>query len=303
VVTSQPTILLTGASGFVGRALLPELQRSELVRCLVRDASRLEEVGPADVVEADLSDVGSLAPAIDGAQEVYYLVHSMEPGGDTSFVERDREAAANYVEVARSCGVRRTIYLGGVGADDESSEHIASRLEVEGLLGEAGPEFVALRASMIVGAGSASFGTLVRIVDRLPVLAFPSWRDRRTQPIAIADVVAALAAARHVEPGVYEIAGPDALSFQEMCEVIGELLGGERPSFPLPFSNARLEAAAASLVTGADAELLEPLMAGMHADLTVEQNALPGVFGIEPTPFRDAARDALAGMAGVSPIG
>lgn len=298
-MAQQATILLTGASGFVGGALLPELRRSELVRCLVRDASRLGDVEGADVVEADLGDIDSLGPALEGADEVYYLVHSMEPGGDGGFAERDRVAAENYVAVARRRGVRRTIYLGGIGADDASSEHIASRLEVERLLADAGPEFVALRASMIVGSGSASFGTLVRIVDRLPLLAFPSWRDRRTQPIAIADVVAALIAARGVEPGVYEVAGPDTLSFEEMTSVIGELLGSERPSFPLPFSNARLEALAASVVTGEDAELLEPLMAGLHSDLTVERNALEPVFGVTPTPFREAAAEAIRGMADV----
>ena len=298
-MSRQATILLTGASGFVGGALLPELRRSDVVRCLVRDASRLADVEDADVVEADLGDIDTLAPAIAGADEVYYLVHSMEPGGDGGFADRDRAAAENYVAIARECGVRRTIYLGGIGADDASSEHIASRLEVERTLAGAGPEFVALRASMIVGPGSASFGTLARIVDRLPVLAFPSWRDRRTQPIAIDDVVAALLAARSVEPGVYEIAGPDVLSFQEMTTIIGELLGSERPSFPLPFSNARLEALAASVVTGEGAELLEPLMAGLHSDLTIERNALEPVFGVTPTPFREAAAAAIRGMADV----
>ena len=299
-MSSQATILLTGASGFVGRELLPELSRSDLVRCLVRDASRLgDAVDPTQIVEADLSDIDSLRPALEGAEEVYYLVHSMEPGGDDGFAERDRTAARNYAEIARASGVRRTVYLGGIGADDDDSEHLASRREVEQLLRDAGPELVVLRASMIVGAGSASFGTLVRIVDRLPVLAFPSWRDRRTQPIAIADVVAALVAARRVEPGVYEIAGPDTLSFQKMTDVIADELGTHRPSVPLPFSNARLEAAAAAIVTGEETDLLEPLMAGLHADLTVRDNALEPVFGVTPTPFRDAARRAIEGMADV----
>lgn len=127
------------------------------------------------------------------------MVHSMEPGGRQGFVERDRIAATNYVRAAQQAGVRRTIYLGGIGGGDDDSEHLASRLEVEELLADAGPEFVALRASMIVGAGSSSFGTLVRIVSRLPVLAMPAWRDRSTQPIAIEDVVACLVAARRVE--------------------------------------------------------------------------------------------------------
>lgn len=290
-------ILLTGATGFVGGALLAPLRRSGSVRCLVRDASRLLESDRADTVEGDLADIESLRPALVDMDSVYYLVHSMEPGGDDSFAERDRKAAENYVEVARACGVRRTIYLGGVGAGGEdSSEHIDSRREVEEILEGASPEFVAVRASMIVGAGSASFGTLVRIVDRLPVLAMPAWRERRTQPVAIADVVAALIAAREVESGIYEIAGPDSLTFEEMTEVISRILGDEPRSFSLPFSNAKLEAAAASVVTGEDRDLLEPLMAGLHGDLTVRENSLEPVFGVSPTPFAEAAKDAIAAM-------
>ena len=224
----------------------------------------------------------------------------MEPGGGQDFVERDRIAAENYVKVARQAGVRRTIYLGGIGGSDEDSEHLASRREVETLLAEAGPELVALRASMIVGAGSASFGTLARIVSRLPVLAMPSWRESRTQPIAIDDVVACLVAARNVEPGAYEIAGPDTLTFAEMTEVIADLLGEAHRSFPLPFSNARLEAAVTSMITGEDRDLLEPLMEGLHGDLTIENNQAPDIFGVTPTPFAISARQAIQDMPDVA---
>lgn len=296
----RATVLLTGASGFVGGALLPALRETGAIRCLVRDASRLAELPAGDVVEADLSDGDSLAPALEGMDEVYYLVHSMEPGGGQGFAERDRRAAENYVEVARAAGVRRTIYLGGIaGTGEQQSEHLASRQEVEDLLATAGPEFVALHASMIVGAGSASFGTLVRIVSRLPVLAMPAWRESRTQPIAISDVVAALVAARHVAPGAYDIAGPDELTFAEMTEVVAEILGETHRSFPLPFSSGRLEAAVSSIVTGEDRALLEPLMQGLHGDLTVEHNDILDVFGVEPTPFAEAAREAIAAMPDV----
>ena len=294
----RATVLLTGASGFVGGQLLSALRETGSLRCLVRDASRLGEADRALAVEADLDDPASLVPALEGMDEVYYLVHSMEPGGGQSFAERDRVAAENYVRVAREAGVRRTIYLGGIGVD-EGSEHLASRREVERLLADAGPEFVAIRASMIVGAGSASFGTLVRIVSRLPVLALPAWRDRRTQPVAIEDVVACLVAARHVQPGAYDVAGPDALTFAEMTEVIAGVLERAHRSFPLPFSNARLEAAVGALVTGEERELLEPLMAGLHADLIVEHNRAREVFGVEPTPFATAAARAIAAMPDV----
>ncbi len=293
----RASVLLTGASGFVGGALLPALSGVDSLRCLVRDASRLGEGHRSLAVEADLADPDSLAPVLEGMDEVYYLVHSMEPGGGQGFAERDRVAAENYVRIARDAGVRRTIYLGGIGSDDDTdSEHLTSRREVEGLLARAGPEFVALRASMIVGAGSASFGTLVRLVSRLPVLALPAWRDRSTQPIAIGDIVACLVKARNVAPGTYEVAGPDKLTFEEMTEVIADLLGETHRSIPLPFSSSRLEAATAAMVTGEERELLEPLMAGLHGDLVVAENAIRSVFDVEPTPFVEAAREAIATM-------
>ena len=295
----RATVLLTGASGFVGGQLLSALRETASLRCLVRDASRLGEADRALAVEADLDDPASLGPALVGVDEAYYLVHSMEPGGGQSFAKRDRVAAENYVRIARDAGVRRTIYLGGIGGEDEDSEHLASRREVETVLADASPEFVALRASMIVGAGSASFGTLVRIVSRLPVLALPTWRERRTQPVAIEDVVACLVAARHVEPGAYDIAGPDALTFAEMTEVIADLLDRTHRSFALPFSNARLEAAVSALVTGEERDLLEPLLAGLHADLIVEHNRALDVFDVEPTPFATAAAAAIAAMPDV----
>ena len=293
-------ILLTGASGFVGGALLPALIEAGNVRCLVRDASRLIGDYQGFAVEADLAEPGSLAPALEGMDEVYYLVHSMEPGGEEGFSERDRVAAENYAAAAQSAGVRRTIYLGGIGNDDEESEHLDSRREVEEILGGAGPELVALRASMIVGAGSASFGSLVRIVSRLPVLALPDWRTKQTQPIAIEDVVACLVAARDVTPGAYEIAGPDCLSFEEMTEIISELLGDRHRTIALPFSNATVEGAAAALVAGEDRELMEPLMAGLHSDLIVRENRLQEVFGVAPTPFVDAARKSIAEMPDIN---
>lgn len=298
----EAAVLLTGATGFVGGALLPKLREAGALRCLVRDADRLPEADRACATVADLCDADTLAPALEGVEQVYYLVHSMEPGaGDDGFAERDRRAAENYAQAARAAGVRRTIYLGGVGAEDDNSEHLASRREVEEVLGGAGPDLVALRASMIVGSGSASFGTLVRVVDRMPVLALPAWRDRRTQPIGIDDVVACLVRARDVEPGVFEIGGPDTLTFEEMIETIAELLGKQRPSFNLPFSSAGAEAAAAAAVTGEDRELLGPLMAGLDGDLLVHDNAVRDVFGVDPQPFAAAARAAISGMPDVQP--
>ena len=188
------------------------------------------------------------------------------------------------------------MYLGGVEPDGHTSAHLQSRLDVERVLGSARPDLVALRASMVVGAQSDSFRTLAQIVGRIPVLALPPWRDNRTQPIAVADVIDALRAARDVPPGVYDVGGPDEVTIEQMCDVIGGELGNVRPSFSLPLSSAKLEALAAATVADSDRAVLEPLLEGMRDDLTVKDNALESVFGVTPTPFRDAAAQALAEM-------
>jgi uncharacterized protein YbjT (DUF2867 family) len=289
--------LLTGATGFVGGRLLPRLAAVDDVRCLVRDASRLDPPPGVEVIEGDLGEPADVARALDGVECVYYLVHSME-AGVMGFAERDQELARSFCKTAGREGVRRAIYLGGVLPvnEDASSEHLRSRLEVERILGQNVEEFVGLRASMIVGPESASFSTLVQMVDRLPALPLPTWRDRRTQPVAVDDVIAALLAARTVTPGVYDIAGPDELSFEEMTQVISELLGKRRPVIDLPLHIPQLEGAVAAAVTDQDRELVTPLMEGLDEDLLVRDNALPGTLGVTPTPFAEAARAAIAEM-------
>lgn len=299
---SSTLTLITGATGFVGRHLLAELEGTVPVRCLVRDPDNLDERPGVEVVAADLADRDDLRSALAGVDCAYYLVHSMEAGGDDDFAERDRRLATNLAQEAGRAGVRRLVYLGGIAAEGDSSEHLDSRHEVEDILAGFGGEFVALRAAMIVGAGSASFDALAQIVERLPVLALPTWRDRLCQPVAIDDVIAALAASRTVAPGTYEVGGPDRLTFAAMTERIAELQGRTPRSIPLPFTNSRLEGAAAALVTSQDRELLTPLMAGLDADLVVDDNALPTVFDVRPTPFAEAAAKAL-GVTAASEAG
>ena len=295
-------VLLTGATGYIGGKLLAELLDQHVaLRALVRDPARLPRSvteRAVEVVTADLSDEGTLHEALEGVEEAFYLVHSMEPGVAGGFAERDRSAAHNYAACASAAGVRRTIYLGGVSPEGAASEHLTSRREVEEILATATPEFIGLRASMIVGGGSGSFRTLVQIVDRLPVLPLPSWRDRRTQPIAVSDVVRCLALARTVVPGVYEIAGDAAPSFEEMTKVVAAALGQPHRSFPLPVSNARVEGTAGAMISDSDRELLEPLMAGLHEDLLVRRNAIREIFGVDPMPFAEAVRVALEEISG-----
>lgn len=286
-------ILITGATGFVGRELLERLRGAHAVRVVVRDAAKLGDRADIDVVEGDLDDPRVLTRALTDIEVAYYLAHSMDPGAGEDFAARDRELASGFLRSADAAGVKRIVYLGGVDPAGGPSEHLKSRHEVEEILGRGRADLVALRASMIVGARSDSFRTLAQIVHRLPVLALPSWRQTRTQPVAIADVTAALDRARLVPPGVYDIAGPDELTIAAMIDQIADLCGLTRPTVPIPLSSSRLEGTAAAMVADADREVLVPLMAGLHEDLIVHDNALERIFEVTPTPFAVAAVEAL----------
>ncbi|MFM8433876.1 MAG: NAD(P)H-binding protein, partial [Planctomycetia bacterium] len=206
-------ILLTGATGYVGGVLLPELERrGHVVRCLARRPRKLEgRTGPnTEVMAGDASDPAALARACAGIDVAYWLVHSMESGVD--FERADRLAAERFAEAAKAAGVKRIVYLGGLGADDDAlSAHLRSRHEVGAILRASGLDVVEFRASIIVGSGSFSFDLVRTLVERLPVMICPAWLATPTQPIAIADIVAYLAAAADLPPGgprIFEIGGP-----------------------------------------------------------------------------------------------
>lgn len=294
-------VLITGATGYIGSQLVERFGGSDVrLRVLVRDASRFDapEGVQVDVVEADLADADSLAPALQDVDVVYYLVHSM--GGKGDLAEQDRTAANNYVVAAKTAGVRRTIYMGAVGYDPDggSSEHLKSRHEVEEILSDGGtPEVVVVRASMVVGAGSGSFKTLVQMVDRLPVLATAPWRSARSQPIGIADVLSCLVAARTVEPGRYEIAGADELTVEELMREIARQLDKPYHALSVPVSVPKIEGAIASVVADEDRELITSLLEGLGDDLIVEDNKAEPVFGVTPMSFPDAAAEAIPQIA------
>lgn len=291
--------LILGASGFVGSLLLERLadEANASLRALVRDASGFDAHG-AEVVEADLQEPESLVPALDGVDVAYYLVHSMDAKGDLA--EQDRSAAENYVAAAERAGVRRTIYMGAVGADDDpdSSPHLRSRYEVEQILAGATAELVVVRASMVIGAGSGSFRTLVEMVDRLPALALPPWRKSRSQPIAIDDLLACLVAARSVPPGRYDVVGADELSVEAMMREIARQLDQPYRAVPLPVSVPAVEGAAASLVADEDRGLITALLEGLQDELVVERNDAEPVFGVAPVGFEQAASRAIPEIVG-----
>ena len=209
---------LTGGSGYIGGRLLAMLEdRGERVRCLTRRPEALVDRASAsiEVVRADVLDRESLSAALNGVQTAYYLVHNMGSGED--FEQKDREGAKNFAEAARKCGVKRIIYLGGLGEESpQLSAHLRSRQEVGRILRRSGLEVIEFRASIVIGSGSLSFELIRTLVERLPVMVCPKWVATPTQPIAVEDVLHYLLAALYMpedESRVFEIGGPDRVSY------------------------------------------------------------------------------------------
>jgi uncharacterized protein YbjT (DUF2867 family) len=293
--------LVTGASGYVGGRLLRRLLREgRPVRALARDASRLEHLTGVEMGEGDLVSGRGLDRALEGCSTAYYLVHSMEPpqnGDRTGFADRDRRAAETFAAAARAAGVERIVYLGGIAPAGLLSPHLSSRVEVERILLEAAPRSTALRASIVIGAGSASFRVLVRLVERLRLLPFPGWHKNRTQPIDERDVIEFLARTPQVPAAAgrsLDVAGPDVVSYGEMIEGIAEAMGVGR--MPLIF-NASLTPPASAVVaavTGQPLELVRPLMYSLESDLLPrDPDEAPRLYGIRPRPFHRAVEHAL----------
>jgi uncharacterized protein YbjT (DUF2867 family) len=290
--------VVTGATGYMGGRLVERLAgASRQVRALARDPSRLEPHEGVETARADLVTGEGLEEALEGCSTAYYLVHSMEAADDPDFAGRDRRAAERFAEAALAAGVDRAVYLGGlVPSDGSLSRHLASRLEVEELLLEALPGSTALRASIVIGAGSSSFRILVRLIERLRVLPFPAWHGNRTQPIDERDAVEylALTPERPAAAGrSLDIAGPEVLSYGEMLERIAESMGVGRTPVELSTSMTPVASPVVSALTRLPLELVRPLMESLEHELLPRNNGAREIYGIEPRPFSRAVERAL----------
>jgi uncharacterized protein YbjT (DUF2867 family) len=283
--------LVTGASGYVGSQLIAELQRRHVaVRALVRDPANTRLAG-VDVRKGDAVSGEGLADALAGCDVAYYLIHSMGAGGD--FAARDRRAAHAFGAAARDAGVGRIVYLGGLG-DVGDSEHLASRAEVGGILAGYVPGTVHVRAAMIIGPGSGSFEILKHLVERLPVMLSPRWLDTRTQPVAIADVVRALAdlGLRDEAPPEVQLGGSDVLTYRQMLTRYAEATGRRPPRIvPVPVLTPRLSSYWIQLVTPVSGGLVKPLVEGLRTE-TVVHEAPPAGINDAPMGFEAAVRAA-----------
>jgi uncharacterized protein YbjT (DUF2867 family) len=285
-------IVVFGATGTIGRPLVDALARDHEVVGVSRSAQ------PRDArvtwVEADATDRDGVAAAVEGADVVYYLVHSL---GSDDFEQRDLAAAETTARAAERAGVRQLVYLGGLGDDAaDLSPHLRSRSETGKRLASTSVPVTTLRAAIVVGRGSAAFETVVALVDRLPAMITPRWVSTRTQPIALTDVVAYLRAVGGLDAAfgeAYDIGGPEVMTYREMMERIARLRGKRPFIFEVPVLTPYLSALWLHLVTPVKAGVARPLVEGLKNETTARDSRIRELAPIPLTSFDDAARSAL----------
>jgi uncharacterized protein YbjT (DUF2867 family) len=292
-------VLVTGATGFVGGRLVPALvDAGHGVQVLVRDAGSYDPPRGVAAFEGDVLEPGSFEAALDDVETAYYLIHSMRAGAD--FAERDRRAAANFAEAAGDAGVDRVIYLGGLGEEGEDlSHHLASRREVESVLADGDYELTTLRAAIIIGEGSVSFEMIRQLSGRLPVMITPRWVRNECQPVAIDDVIAYLVgvlAAPGTAGEVFEIGGPDVMTYGEMLRTTARAAGRREPFIvPVPVLTPRLSSYWVALMTDVDFRVARPLIDGLKNPVVVRDDSIDTHVSIDPTPYEEAVDRALSG--------
>jgi uncharacterized protein YbjT (DUF2867 family) len=286
-------VVVFGATGTIGTALVPVLARDHEVVAVSRRPRPNE--GAVTWVQADAGDAASVASALAGADVAYYLVHSL---GASDFEQRDREAAETVAREAAAAGLRQLVYLGGLGDDSpDLSPHLRSRTETGQALASGSVPVTTLRAAMVVGAGSAAFETILALVDRLPAMICPRWVSTPTQPIAIDDVIAYLAAVCGRED-VYgmslDVGGPDLMTYREMIEQIGKVRGKRPLIVEVPVLTPRLSSYWLHLVTPVGAKVARPLIEGLRNATVVRDDRIRQLIPIRLTPFGSAVRAALS---------
>ena len=294
----RPLVLLTGATGYIGGRLLKGLEKTGWpVRCLARHPEFLQQriASSTEVVQGDCFDQASLPPAMAGVHTAYYLVHSM--GSSGKFEEEDRQAARNFAASARQAGVRRIIYLGGLGAEGQSlSAHLRSRQEVADILRSSGVPTIEFRASIVIGSGSLSFEMIRALVQRLPVMICPRWVAVKAQPIAVEDVIAYLLQALEMPAGeaaVFEIGGANQVSYGEIMKEYARQCGLRRWMIPVPVLTPRLSSLWLGLVTPIYARIGRKLVDSMRNPTLVQNPSALKVFDIRPIGLKDAIERAL----------
>ncbi len=290
-------IAVTGASGYIGSRLVPQLiDAGHEVVCLARTPGKLDDRSWRRAVEVracNVLDPDQVATALQGCDAAYYLVHSM--GSRRDFAAADRAAATNFSAGAARNDLKRIVYLGGLGSDDQLSSHLDSRQEVGAILADGATPVTELRAAVVIGSGSVSFEMLRYLTEVLPVMTTPRWVETKCQPIAIQDVLSYLMAALNAEPGshVYDIGGPDVVSYHDMMQLYAEVAGlRRRVIVRVPVLSPRLSSLWIGLVTPLPVGVARPLVDSLRHEVTVgADRAAP--FAVDPVPLREAIEQAL----------
>lgn len=294
-------VLLTGATGYVGSQLIPLLEKKSLtLRCLVRNREKLVPLinDLTQVVQGDVLEPGSLREALDGVHTAYYLVHLMASTKD--FEAEDRRAARNFGAAARTAGVKRIIYLGGLGddSDPQLSPHLRSRHEVGKILRDSGVETIELRASLVIGNGSLSFDLVKSLTERLPVMLCPQWLVTPTQPIGIDDLLSYLIQSMALPSGesrVFEIGGADVVTYGGIIREYARQKGLRRWLIFVPVLTPYLSGLWLALVTPATYEVGRHLIEGLKNPTVVSNSSALEAFSIRPMNLRDAIAKAISG--------
>ena len=298
-------VLIVGATGFVGRRLIPELVKKNVpLRLLARKLAGLSELtgqnADIELCRGDVEANTGLVEALRGVETAYYLVHSM--GGKTmtrneEYADKDRTAARNFMTAADAQGLQRIIYLGGLGeVRDDLSEHLRSRAEIAGILSSGKPAATILRAAIIIGAEGASYEMLRYLVERLPVMVCPKWVDTRIQPIAIKDVLAYLVGCL-LNPATagksFDIGGAEIFTYVEMMQKYAEVRGlAKRIIIRVPVLTPLLSAYWVDLVTPIPSGIAHPLIEGLKNEVVCKNNEIDNYVPITKTTFADAVLTA-----------
>lgn len=287
-------ILVTGATGFIGRRLVPALiEQGHDVRAMTRHPETYD--GPGEAVAGDMDDPGSLTAPLEGVDAAYYLVHSLD---DDDFERKDAEAAQAFAAGAARAGVQQIVYMGGLGDDDQDlSAHLRSRREVEHLLADAGVPVTVLRAAIVVGHGGISWEITRQLVHNLPAMIVPKWASTKTQPIAVDDVIRYLVGVLFAEKAMgqtYEIGGPDQLTYVDMLRVAAKIDTGRTvPIIPVPVLSPGLSSRWLALVTDVDVTTGRNLIDSMGVEVLVKEQRIRDVVPGEPMDYREAVERAL----------
>lgn len=298
--------LVLGGTGFIGRRLVKELLKKKLnVTLLVRSPEKVELKVKRNknvaVITGDLLKNEGLQKALEDVHSTFYLVHSM--GGRTltvnkEFISRDRKAARNFIKSAAASGLKRIIYLGGLGETGPNlSEHLKSRAEIAKILSSRDVSTTVLRAAVIIGAGGASFEMLRYLVERLPVMVCPKWIDTRIQPIAVRDVIGYLVGClmnSHTAGRTFDIGGPEVLTYREMMHQYADARGiARRLIFTVPVLTPLLASFWVDLVTPVPSGIAHPLIEGLKNEVVCRDNSIDEYVHLNKTSFKEAVKIAF----------